>query len=87
MANFDDSKGILSGMNQTQADLDKVEADAKAAGKKLCVRATDGSDGQDREKWAANGLRFDTAKEAADYGSNLFGRWMGCKGWHVSIAP
>jgi hypothetical protein len=74
-------------MSQSAADLAALDTQAKELGRRLCCRATDGSDGDDREKWAVNGLRFATAMEAAKYGSNLYGRWTGCQGYHVCLAP
>ena len=80
---------MLNGQEQTQEEYDAVIAKATAEHKNLCVRATDGSDGKDKSKWATNGLRWtvEDALKAMEWGSGLFGRWMACKGWFVDISP
>ena len=34
-------------------------------------------------QWCGNGLRFDTRKQAEDYGSDLHMRWTAVREWRV----
>ncbi len=72
---------ISSMSNQTVEEVDALEKEAQANGKKLMVEVIADSSGT----FAGNGLRFATGKEAIAYGEDLSSRWMLVREFRVQI--
>jgi peroxiredoxin len=73
---------VHSMCNQTQADVDSLEASAKRRGVKLRIGVIADSSG----KYVHNGLTFDTAAEAVAYGNDLSWRWTLVQSFRVELA-
>jgi len=72
---------ISSMSNQTVEEVDALEKQAHANGKKLMVEVI----ADDSGKFCGNGLRFDTAKEAIAYGEDLSSRWLLVREFRVQV--